>query len=391
MKRSRIILLVASGAVALFLTGGGLALKVGAADGSFGEVILFSEVLSLIMDHYVDAVDADGLLVGAYESMLSGLDPHGAFFTPEEVAEWKRKEPGVVADLGISVVKAHTSFQIVFVAPGSPADEAEIAAGDQIRGIAGRPVRNLSLGQARRLMRGEPGTSVALEILRPRRGFERESVVVGRAKRVFPPYELRVERGIAVLTIREFQRPMAKELVSELQDIRSRGVDLLMVDLRNVTDGSPRDAVSFMELFATGPLLHLKDRKGQLLETLDGSREESAWNGAMAVLVNGATADGAEATAKLLQSKREAKVYGERTYGLGSDPKLFELPDGSGLLFSTGLWETTEGGRWNEQGIEPDLEVHGSGDPEEIASDQLRRALDLFVQDATTDVRREAA
>ena len=351
MKQTRIVLLVASCAVILLLAGGGLALKVGAADGAYGEVILFSEVLSLIMENYVDPVDADGLLEGAYEAMLSSLDAQGAFFTPEEVAEWKRGDPQGVADPGISVVKVHASFLVVFVAPGSPAEEGGLVSGDQIRQIEGRPVRNLSLGQALRLLHGEPGTTVALEILHPHRNFELENLVLDRVARAFPPYELRVEQGIALLTVREFRRLAVEELVGELDDVRSRDVNRLMVDLRNVADGTPRDAVSFIGLFASGPLLHLKDRAGRLLETLDGSREEPAWKGALAFLVNGATAGGAEAAAKLLQSRREAKVYGVKTYGLGSEAKLFELPDGSGLLFSTGLWETSGGKTWNEGGV----------------------------------------
>ncbi|MDX1387694.1 MAG: peptidase S41, partial [Acidobacteriota bacterium] len=87
MSQSRVILLVVSCLVIVALAGGGLALRVGAADGSYRDVVLFSEVLALISDNYVDDVDGNGLLEGAYEGMLGSLDPNGAYLSPEEVEE----------------------------------------------------------------------------------------------------------------------------------------------------------------------------------------------------------------------------------------------------------------------------------------------------------------
>ena len=79
MKSNRYLLLIISGLVMVFLLGGGLFVRVGAADSSFRQSVLFAEVLSLVMENYVDPVEADGLLEGAYEGMLGGLDPNGAF------------------------------------------------------------------------------------------------------------------------------------------------------------------------------------------------------------------------------------------------------------------------------------------------------------------------
>ena len=85
MKPTRTILLLLSLAVVVFLLGGGLAVKVGAGENSYRQVVVFSEILSLVMDNYVDPVDAQELLDGAYEGMLGGLDAHGAYLKPDEV------------------------------------------------------------------------------------------------------------------------------------------------------------------------------------------------------------------------------------------------------------------------------------------------------------------
>jgi len=391
MRRSRILLLAASCLVALLLAGGSVALRVGAADGAYGDVVLFSELLSLISDNYVDPVDADGLLRDAYEGMLGSLDANGAFLTPKEVAEWKAGGPSGAAVPGVSMIKAHGSFLVVFVAPGSSAEEAGLTRADQIRKIDGRASRSLSLAQARRLLRGEPGTSVSVEILHPDAGWTREILDLTRSVPSFAPYELTVRDGVGLLTIRDLERLDAAHVAEELDDIRSRGVERLMVDLRDVSEGDPRDAVELVELFADDIELQLKDRSGDLLESVKGRADRTAWKGSLAMLVNGATAGGSEAVALLLQSKLSATIYGEMTYGLGTEAGLFELENGSGLLFSSALWETASGQSWNDQGIEPDETVRGEGPDDERASDQLNRALESFAAEEGAPVEKKAA
>ena len=176
MKTVRPVLLLVSTAVAMFLIGGGLAVKVGAGENSYRQVVLFSEILSLVMDNYVDPVDSDELLSSAYEGLLGALDANGAYLTREEVAEWEAGHDGTLAHPGFSVLKAGRAIQVVAVEEGSPAEEVGITVGDQIRAIDERSVRDLSLGQSWRLLTGAPGTSVKLDLLHPADGFRREQV-----------------------------------------------------------------------------------------------------------------------------------------------------------------------------------------------------------------------
>ena len=157
MKPTRTIPLLLSVSLVLFLLGGGLAVKVGAEENSYHQVVIFSEVLSLVLDNYVDPVEAEKLLNGAYEGMLGGLDAHGAYLTPEELVEWKAYKGAGLADPGISVLQAGRSLQVVAVRPGSSAAEAGVEPGDQIRKVDGRAVREMSLDQSWRLIRGAEG------------------------------------------------------------------------------------------------------------------------------------------------------------------------------------------------------------------------------------------
>src|SRR5262245_47783060 len=118
MRRSRVLLLLSSLAVVVFLLGSGAALKAGAGDGTFRQMLLFSEILSYAVDNYVDPVDTDKLMRGAHEGLMSGLDPHGAYLTTEDVELWKRGSaaPADSADPGLTVLRSGPVIQVVSVA-----------------------------------------------------------------------------------------------------------------------------------------------------------------------------------------------------------------------------------------------------------------------------------
>jgi carboxyl-terminal processing protease len=393
LKPTRSILLLVSIAVAVFLLGGGLAMKVGAGDNTYRQVVVFSEVLSLVLDNYVDPVDPQVLLDGAYEGMLGGLDAHGAYLRPEEVRAWKEYRATGGADPGIVVLKAGRALQIVAIDPGSPAEEAGLEVGDHVRSVDGQTVRELSLDQAWRLILGPPGSRLKLDVLHPEDGFRREEVDLERVARRGRPYELSVRKGIALLEIRDLARVDPQALGEELDDVLSRGVTRLLIDVRNVASSNPRLAAPTAGLFTRGAILALRKRDGSVTETVEAEGGRDAWPGPVDVLVNGATAGAGEALASVIRFERGGLVLGETTYGLGSEPKLYELEDGSGLLVSAALWETPSGGRWNGDGLAPDESISGRGeDWDERVSDQLERALQFLEQRADhPEPAREAA
>jgi len=390
MRRSRVLLLVCSLSVVLFLLASGAALKAGAGDGTFKQMLTFSEVLSYAIDNYVDPVDTDKLMRGAYEGLMGGLDAHSAYLSPEEVAEWNREAPDAPqADPGLTVLKTGPVLQVVAVAPGSPADAAKIAVGDQLRKIGGRSLRQLSLDQALRLLRGAPGSSVEVELLRTK-DFTREIVKLERSPRSGVPYALDVVQGIAVLKIHDLDRMPTEALTQELASVKDRGIDRVLVDLRDVASTDTRHAATVADLFVTGEVLRLKDRSGRAVETLSANGKP-AWSGRVAVLVNGATAGAGEGLAMILQDRRKAPIYGEATYGLGTEPKLIVLPEGGGLLVPGYVWETMVGKRWNAEGIAPDKVVKSDTRPADGDDEQLKNTLDDFGKTETPEAAPKAA
>lgn len=378
MSRSRFGLLILSAVLAAALAAGGLLARAGSVESPYRQAILFAEVLSLVVDNYVDPVDQDALLDGAFEGLVLGLDANGAYLTPAEVARWKGAEAAGGAEPGVSVLKVYGGIEVVAVAPGSPADRAGIGAGDQIRRIDGRSVREMSLRQAVRLLRGEPGSEVRLGILHVQEGFKREEVTVRRAVIDAPAYSVREERGVAILRIADLPRVDPTAVARDLETLRGKDVRRLLVDLRDSTTGGPREACRVAGLFARGDCFVLRERGGKELERVRADGAAEAWPGTLGVLVNGGTAGGSEAIAHALRTRRGALVYGETTYGLGAEPRLFELPDGSGVLVSAFLWEGPDGRTWNGEGLSPDRTIRGTGRPADADAEQFRLTLDDF-------------
>jgi carboxyl-terminal processing protease len=391
MRRSRLVLLFSSLAVVLFLLGSGAALKAGSGDGTFRQMLLFSEVLSYAVDNYVDPVDTDKLMRGAHDGLMGGLDAHGAYLTQADVETWKRG-PGSTDDVdpGISVLKSGPVIQVVAVAAGSPAEGVAIAPGDQIRKIGGHSVRSLSLDQAQRLLKGAPGSAVEIDLFRVK-DLKREVVTVGRAVRHDAPYVLELTAGIAVLKVRDLDRLPNEALVQELVSVKDRGADRLLVDLRDAASMDTRRVGAVAELFASGDVLKLSDRSGHSIEKVTCARPKPVWAGRVAVLVNGATAGASEGLAMILRDRRNAPIYGEATYGLGTEPKLIELPEGGGLLVPGYIWETPGGKRWNADGLVPDKVVKADGRRGEGDDDQLKKTLDDFGKTEAAEAAPKAA
>ena len=378
MSRARLLLLCSSLAVVVFLLGSGAALKAGAGDGSFRQMLLFSEVLSYVVDNYVDPVNTETLMRGADAGLMGGLDAHGAYLTQADVDAWKRGAASTeVADPGISVLKSGPVLQVVEVDTGSPAEGLAVAAGDQIRKIGGRSVRSISLDQALRLLKGAAGSSVELDLFRVK-DLKREVVTVGRATRRGAPYHLEMNTGIAVLKILDFDRFPSDGLAEELAVVKDRGADRLLVDLRNAAALNTRQSAKVAEMFTAGDFLRLSDRNGRVLEKLAGTRPTPAWAGRVAVLVNGATAGAGEGLAMILKNNTNAAIYGEPTYGLGTEPRLIELPEGGGLLLPGYVWESPAGKRWNADGLAPDKVIKSEGRRDDGDDEQLKKTLEDF-------------
>jgi carboxyl-terminal processing protease len=166
-------------------------------------------------------------------------------------------------------------------------------------------------------------------------------------------------------------------LASELSEYGERGIERLLIDLRNVTEGSVRDLAPLAGIFYRGDAFRLVDRDGEIRETMKIENSGPMWEGETSLLVNGSTAGAAEGFALLLQENRQVPVYGEETFGMGSEAELFELDSGAGLLVSSQEWRLASGEGWNQRGVIPDVAVRPEGRTYvERIEDQMQKTLE---------------
>jgi carboxyl-terminal processing protease len=163
--RTRIwVLLVSTPVIAFALVGGYLGHAM-AKDGTFQHLRVFEDVVSLVVNNYVEEVDVREAMQGALKGLAEGLDPDSAYLTPDMVRAFETNSQGGAGDVGISLLRQYY-LRVVSTRDGSPAARAGLRTGDFIRGIDGKPTRNMSAFEGARLLQGAPGSSVKLLVFR---------------------------------------------------------------------------------------------------------------------------------------------------------------------------------------------------------------------------------
>lgn len=364
MSRSRIVFFVLSLLVVTSLVGGGWLADAGDGEGRdslYKYLSTFTEVLGLVRQAYVDETDVDTLLAAALDGTTDALDPFSLYVPPTEVEAYSRARTTGDRLSGLTLLKERGIAYVVAVEAGSPADQADVRPGDVVSLIDGASTRRLPLWEIQKMLGGETGSRVELELLRLG-----EEV---RASFDLAPYDTPValletveregggggvERG-AVLRVGRFETATAPRVAELLTGARDGGPERLLVDLRNVAGGDPEAAYAVGELFASGELGKLVTRD-RTLQTYRGETEP-AWSGdRLVVLVNRGTLGAAEVLASVLRQRLDAELVGERTFGHAGRQERAELSNG-GHLFFTGAFYTGPDGTPLNESLEPDEAV----------------------------------
>ena len=358
------------------------------ADIEYDELRLFSDVLSLIRDNYVEEVNETALVRGAVRGMTGELDPHSAYMTPQQFREMDEDTRGEFVGLGIEISKTRDGF-IEVIAPleGTPASRAGLRARDQIVELCPteipdgwaapcRSTRDMELSETVEHMRGPIGTSVTLRV---------------RRKGVDAPLPFRIQRdrvqvksvggrllddGYALLEVYQFQQHTVRELraLHRALEEQARGnFRGLVLDLRNNPGGLLDQAVAVADLFLENGVL-VSTRGRSAAETQEfRARPDTEGDYPMVVVVNEGSASASEIVAGALQDHHRALVLGAPTFGKGSVQTLYPLPRGAGgLRLTTALYYTPSGRSIQELGIEPDILVAESAAVTEETSAYLR-------------------
>jgi len=380
--------------IVLTLSLGGSVASKGTDNGAtYEQLRLFTEVLSIVQNQYVDEVPPKDLIYSAIKGTLRGLDPHSAFLDPESYREMQVETSGSFGGLGIEITLRDDVLTVVAPIEGTPAYRAGLHTGDRIIKIDGLITKDMQLPDAVRRMRGKPGTKITISVLREGwtepKDFEitREQIHVQSVR----PQDL--GDGIAYVKLRQFQEQTPHDLDVALEKFAKNGMRALVLDLRNDPGGLLTAAVEVTEKFIDdGKLVvYTEGRVRNQNMRFTAHAKNGATKVPMVVLVNQGSASASEIVAGALQDWERAIIVGTQTFGKGSVQTIIPLSDGSGLRLTTAKYFTPKGRSIHGKGITPDIVVEIPKDPatkdklppldpmEDLKKDvQLQRALDVI-------------
>ncbi len=342
------------------------------ASTRYEDLSLFSDVLRLVRENYVEPVDEHKLIQGAVRGMLQELDPHSSYLDPDAHREMQIDTRGEFHGLGIEISKERDGF-IIVVSPieGTPAWEAGIRARDQIVAICPtdppedwtepcHSTKAMDLLEAVRLMRGPKGTEITIRVFRE--GFERpEAFTIVRDVVKVASVEGRIlEDGYAYARVRSFQERTARDLHRLLEELREENggqFDGFVLDLRDNPGGLLDQAIKVADMWIDGGLIVYTQGRVEGQQQEYKARPNGESNYPLVVLVNAGSASASEIVAGALQDHHRALLLGGATFGKGSVQTVFPLENRSGLRLTTALYFTPLGRSIQEVGIAPDIEV----------------------------------
>jgi len=343
------------------------------AKGSDYESIeLFTDVMAIIKKSYVEEVDTKKLVYGAINGMLTSLDPHSSFMTPDSYKEMKIDTRGAFGGLGIEISIKDGMLTVISPIEDTPAFKAGIKSGDQILKIDEKFTKDLNINDAVKRMRGQKGTKVTLTIMRE--GFDRpkEFTLMRDVIQVKSVRSHLMDDGYGYVRIAQFQEKTDEDLAKALKSMKEQNKgDLkgLILDMRNDPGGLLDQAVRVADHFVPDGQLIVytegreKDSKMQFTARKGG--KESGYP--IVVVINGGSASASEIVAGALQDHKRAIIMGTQSFGKGSVQTIIPLSDDSGLRLTTARYYTPKGRSIQAKGITPDIIVEQLELPKDTA------------------------
>jgi carboxyl-terminal processing protease len=335
-----------------------MATRSGEAQG-YEELKVFTEAFSVIKRNYVEEVKTKDLIYSAIKGMISGLDPHSGFMTPEAYKEMQVETKGEFGGIGIQIGIKDNTLTVIAPIEDTPAFRAGIKAGDKIIKINGEPTKDMSLTDAVNKMRGPKGTKVTITIMREGWDTPQDFTLIRDVIHIKSVKAKVIEKDIGYIKIAQFQEQTANDLSIALRDlVEKEKVTSLILDLRNNPGGLLQSAVEVADQFLEpGRLVvSIRGRSGDKTEYFtEGLRPN--YKLPLVVLVNHGSASASEIVAGALKDHRRAITLGTTTFGKGSVQSIIPLSDGSGLRLTTAKYYTPSGVSIHGEGITPDIIV----------------------------------
>ena len=355
-SRSRVLVLAISTPIIAFAFIGGYLGQALAKDDTYQHLRVFEDVVSLVINNYVEPVDVREAMKGAMRGLADNLDPDSAFLTPDLVRTREANDPGGPAEVGIDVTRQYY-LRVVSARDGSPAAKAGIRPGDFIRAIDNRPTRDMSAYEGGRLLRGAPGSKVSLLIIRGN-AADPHMVDLVRERVAGPEVTTRMADGTTgYVRVLQFSSESPARIKQAIDGLAKTGATRYLIDLRVTSRGDLDEGLAAARLFVKGGTLSVRLGRADRKEPIAGQPSDGAVTAPVALLVDIGTAGPAEVFAAALAGNDRADLVGTNTLGRAARQRLVKLPDQSGLWLTYLRYLTPSGDPIHEKGLTPDVEV----------------------------------
>ena len=351
------------------------------------ELRLFSTVFGSVKRDYVEPIDDKKLITDAVKGMVSSLDPHSAFLDSKDFSEMQEQTQGKFAGLGIEISSEDGLVKVMNPIEDTPAAKAGLLAGDLITRLDDKPVRGMTLDQAVRKMRGEPGTKITLTIYR--KSEERTfPVTITRAEiKVQSVKSKLLDNNLLWVRITSFQERTVPDLAKKMSDAYAQNPNLkgVILDLRNNGGGILQGAVGVSAAFLpqgstivstkgqsnnSKQLYKAEPENYKLSESSDplAGVPEAFKKIPLVVLTNAYSASASEIVAGALQDYKRGTIMGKTTFGKGSVQTVRQISSDTALKITTAYYYTPSGKSIQAYGIKPDIAVdqNADGDPNDV-------------------------
>ena len=338
---------------------------------------IFAEVFGKIKADYVEEVEDKQLLTEALNGMLAGLDPHSTFLDQVHFKEMKQGTAGEFGGLGIEVGMEDGFVKVISPIEDTPAFKAGLQSGDLIIKLDDKSTKGMTLNDAVKIMRGKPGTSLNVQILRKGQDAPFD-VKITRAQIKSQSVKAKlIQDDYGYIRVTQFQERTGEDVaksINKLFDENKKPLNGLVLDMRNNPGGLLNAAVAVSAAFipegelvvytegrAKDSKMHLtaipenfvRDPKNNYIEKLPSEIKKTP----LVVLVNNGSASASEIVAGALQDHKRALVVGTKSFGKGSVQSILPMNNGTAIKLTTARYFTPNGRSIQAKGIDPDIVV----------------------------------
>jgi carboxyl-terminal processing protease len=352
-----------AGIVATTQIAGPLLAQEGSKGGNVYEQLdLFGDIFERIRAQYVEEVEASELIEAAIDGMLTSLDPHSSYLSPDDAEQMRVQTRGEFGGLGIEVTQEEGFVKVVSPIDGTPADEAGMEAGDFITHVDGESLLGLTLDKAVEMMRGPVGSEIIITVVREGE-TEPFDVSIIRDTIKLTAVRTRTEGESVVLRITTFNDQTTPNLEAGLKEqIDAAGgidnINGIVLDLRNNPGGLLTQAINVSDAFLEeGEIVSTRGRNVEDGERFNATPGDLAQGKPIVVLINGGSASASEIVAGALQDHRRAIVVGTKSFGKGSVQTVMPLRGDGAMRLTTARYYTPSGRSIQALGVSPDIVV----------------------------------